>query len=268
YSMIPWTNRVRYRDEATGSDAWLTLEYDKPSYDAIWKPFLQDFVKHLREKKLLGRVRIAMDERPEALMRPAMAVLRQYAPEIGLALAGSNEPGLKNDIDDWCVYLEPSLDTAIARERRERGVVTTFYTCTGPEQPNTFTYSPPAEAAWLPIYAAARDYDGYLRWAYDSWTEDPLHDTKHVSWQAGDAFLIYPGARSSIRFERLREGIQEFEKIRILRSNAAIANSTERKALDAALAKMTIEDVRARPAAQPVGEAKAAILALSRAAAR
>jgi hypothetical protein len=28
---------------------------------------------------------------------------------------------------------------------------------------------------------------------------------------------VYPGPRSSIRLERLREGIQDFEKIRILR---------------------------------------------------
>ena len=36
-------------------------------------------------------------------------------------------------------------------------------------------------------------------------------------WGAGDSFLIYPGYRSSVRFERLVEGIQDAEKIRILR---------------------------------------------------
>jgi len=32
---------------------------------------------------------------------------------------------------------------------------------------------------------------------------------------------VYPGGRSSIRFERLQEGIEGFEKIRILRGAAA-----------------------------------------------
>ena len=32
--------------------------------------------------------------------------------------------------------------------------------------------------------------------------------------------MIYPGANSSIRFEKLREGIIDFEKIRILRDMA------------------------------------------------
>ena len=33
----------------------------------------------------------------------------------------------------------------------------------------------------------------------------------------GDTYMVYPDARSSIRFERLVEGIQDAEKIRILR---------------------------------------------------
>ena len=37
------------------------------------------------------------------------------------------------------------------------------------------------------------------------------------SWAGGDTYLVYPGARSCIRFERLIEGIQAHEKINILR---------------------------------------------------
>jgi hypothetical protein len=78
-------------------------------------------------------------------------------------------------------------------------------------------FSPPAENAWMGWYASAFGYDGFLRWAYDSWTGDPARDARHVLWPAGDCFLVYPGARSGIRFERLREGIVDFEKLRILR---------------------------------------------------
>ncbi len=44
---------------------------------------------------------------------------------------------------------------------------------------------------------------------------------------------VYPGANSSIRFEKIREGIVDFEKIRIIRSlasksdNAAIKKSMQ-----------------------------------------
>ena len=69
----------------------------------------------------------------------------------------------------------------------------------------------------LGLNMAARDIDGYLRWAVISWPLEPLLDSRFRSWAAGDTYSIYPGNRSSIRFEKLLEGIQDFEKIRILR---------------------------------------------------
>src|SRR5215213_5918609 len=58
-------------------------------------------------------------------------------------------------------------------------------------------------------------------WAYDAWPADPMRDARHELWPAGDCFLVYPGGNSCIRFEKLREGISDFEKIRILREKAA-----------------------------------------------
>ena len=86
------------------------------------------------------------------------------------------------------------------------------------EFPNTFTFSPPVDAVYLGWYAMAAGYDGLLRWSFTSWVRDPLHDSRFRSWPAGDTYLVYPGARSSIRYERQVEGIQDAEKIRILRT--------------------------------------------------
>ena len=49
-------------------------------------------------------------------------------------------------------------------------------------------------------------------------------------WGAGDSFLIYPGFRSSVRFERLVEGIQDAEKIRILREEYVTNGNSKAKA--------------------------------------
>ena len=106
------------------------------------------------------------------------------------------------------------------RSRRAAGRKTTIYVCTSPPVPNTFTFSPPAESEWLPLFAAANGFDGLLRWAYHSWVENPLVSTDFTSWPSGDCFMVYPGDRSSIRFERLRDGIESFEKIRLLREHA------------------------------------------------
>jgi hypothetical protein len=99
------------------------------------------------------------------------------------------------------------------KERRALGKPTTFYTCGTPKLPNNFTFSPPAENTWICWYTAEA---GFLRWAYNSWTNIPLFDSRFRAWPAGDCFLIYPGPQTSIRFKKLIEGIQDFEKIRII----------------------------------------------------
>lgn len=49
------------------------------------------------------------------------------------------------------------------------------------------------------------------------------------TWPAGDTYIVYPDARGSIRFERLVEGIQDAEKIRILREAFEKAGTDEAK---------------------------------------
>ncbi|MEX0360320.1 MAG: DUF4091 domain-containing protein, partial [Allomuricauda sp.] len=59
---------------------------------------------------------------------------------------------------------------------------------------------------------------------YNSWVENPLQDSRFRTWPAGDTYLVYPGNRSSIRFETLREGIQDAEKVRVLREDFSSRN--------------------------------------------
>src|SRR5699024_11553043 len=54
-------------------------------------------------------------------------------------------------------------------------------------------------------------------WSFNSWTKKPLQDSRFRTWPAGDTYIVYPQNRSSIRFEKLREGIQDYEKIRIIK---------------------------------------------------
>src|SRR5699024_12865424 len=57
YSMIPWGNEFRYFDEE--EDAYVTkkLEPGTKEYNAHWRPFLEDFAKHLKERAgLIGLI--------------------------------------------------------------------------------------------------------------------------------------------------------------------------------------------------------------------
>ena len=271
YSMIPWSLTFRYYDEASAAYVDAVLQPGSKEYDDFWGSFLRDFKRHLKEKGWLERMRIGMDERPDHLMRGALATLSKHAPEIPVASAINHPSALTREMDD----LSPSIQTsgefkpADLAARRAAGRKTTYYVCTSPPVPNTFTLSPPAESEWLPLFSAANGYDGFLRWAFHSWVENPLVSTDFTSWPSGDCFLVYPGDRSSIRFERLRDGIESFEKIRILREAAAATPSPEKTAalakLDAVLADFTWQrGQKPGPHADGVKLANAAILEATR----
>ncbi len=238
YSLVPWTERVRYLERKSGTFQWIATPPGSDEFHRVFGLFLADFVVHLKQKGWLQKTRIAMDERPLDKMIATRKLIKDAAPELGMALAGNYHRELDPLVDDYCVFLASPFETDVATNRVKSGKPTTFYVCTSPVHgPNTFTSSPPAESVWLAWYALARGYNGFLRWAYDSWVEDPLFETSHVTWRAGDCFLVYPNERSSIRFERLREGIQDFEKVRILRERGLTKKDAER--LEAHLKRFT-----------------------------
>jgi hypothetical protein len=272
YSMIPWNNRFRYIDGAIGDWKELEAKPGEPAYEAHWAPFLKAFQHHAKERGWDGRLTIAIDERPEKDVLIARKILRKYAPSIRLASA-TNHPPKRFELDDWSPYIANPVDPEVVHKRNKNPeLATTFYVCCNPDRPNTFTFSPPAESVWMGLYAAAHNRTGFLRWAYNSWNENPFYDTKYWAkpWAAGDCFLIYPGPRSSIHFERLREGIVDYEKIRILRRMAKKQKNNPQLAkalrdLDSVLNEINFKNAQTVPVAEPVNATKASILDLSRA---
>ena len=206
------------------------------AYEEMWVAMLKAFSQHLREKGWFPITTIAMDERPMQAMKKAIAVIRKADPEFKVALAGNWHPEIEADLYDYCIALDQAelLPEEIFARRKSEGKKTTIYTCCSTHRPNTFTFSVPAEGAWYGFYVAGTKYDGYLRWAYNSWVKNPLHDTRFRSWPAGDTYMVYPYGRSSVRFEKLVEGIQAYEKIRILREEYTAEGNTAKLAeLDA-----------------------------------
>jgi hypothetical protein len=228
YSMVPWGNRVRYFDTDSAGYVTKTVKPGSEEFKSLWKPFLTNFRNHLKEKGWLSITNIAMDERHVEEMKNTIDFIHEVTPEFNIALAGNYHEEIADDLKDLCVFHNPELNTQIITDRKEKGLITTFYTsCAAPEHPNNFTFSPPAEQTLIGWYAAAKGFDGFLRWAYNSWVKDPLMDSRFITWPAGDTYQIYPGPLSSIRFEKLREGIQDFEKIRIIREKLKEQNDQE-----------------------------------------
>ena len=221
FSMLPWDMSFRYWDEASESYQNLSTSYDSNEYRELWTSFLTAFKAHLEAKGWFDKTVIAVDERGEAAMLKAYEIANGLG--FKMALAGNYHGSLCNILYDKCVQLgqEGNFTAAQLAERKAKGWVTTYYTSCANAEPNIYTNSYPAEAAYLPIYAAKKNLDGYLHWAWMNWDEHPLTDSRFRKFGSGDTYCYYPGNRSSIRFERLIEGIHQYEKIQILREEYA-----------------------------------------------
>jgi hypothetical protein len=218
YTPLPWANRVRYLDERSGNFVQEEWSPKSAEYQAFWYAFLDDLKKHLTKRGWLQKTYLGINENPMEMTLAAINVIKAHSKDWRITYAGDWHGELSALLDDYSVVIPKEPAPAELHERTRRGSTTTFYVCCNPAQPNTFVFSAPVEGRYLGWYAAAHGYNGFLRWAYDAWPADPMRDARHTLWPAGDCFLVYPGAQSSIRFEKLREGIVDFEKIRLLRT--------------------------------------------------
>ncbi len=235
YTPVPWGNRFRYLDAATGNYIHESWAPGTPDYKKYWNVFLTDLKSHLEKKGWFKKTYLGINENEMRQTLAAIKVIKEHSPQWRITYAGDWHPELDTLLDDYCFLYGKESDDAAIRKRAARGATTTYYVCCNPPYPNNFVFSPPIEGRWISWYSAARGYDGFLRWAYDAWPEDPTRDARHGSWPAGDCFLVYPGANSSIRYEKLREGIVDFEKLRILKEKAAASKDKMVQALWASL---------------------------------
>jgi len=230
YTPVPWGYRFRYLDEQSGNYVYATWPPQSKEFKDFWNIFLTDLKKHLEQKGWFQKTYLGINENAMEETLAAINTVKAHSKEWKITYAGDWHKELENLLDDYCFLSGKESDVDAVKRRASKGFTTTYYVCCNPPVPNNFVFSPPIEGRWMSWYTAAHGYDGFLRWAYDAWPADPKRDARHVLWPAGDCFLVYPGGNSCIRYEKLREGIVDFEKIRILREKAA--KSTDARVKD------------------------------------
>ncbi|HWD89349.1 MAG TPA: glycoside hydrolase domain-containing protein [Mucilaginibacter sp.] len=223
YTPIPGNYRFRYIDGTTGNYITESWPPGSDKFKAYWGPFLDDLKVHLQKKGWLNKTYIGINENPMDETLTAIKFVKANWPGWKITYAGDWHPELKDLLDDYSYVKGKESPMDIVAERKAKGFTTTYYVCCTPPKPNNFLFSPPIEGRWISWYASAYGYSGFLRWAYDAWPQDPNRDGRHGSWAAGDCYLVYPGANSGIRFEKLREGVSDYEKIRIIKEKAAVS---------------------------------------------
>ena len=217
-----------YFDEKARKTRYHRYEVGDEWYAAAWNQFLPDLAEHLKRRGWLEQSYLAMDEAPASVMERVWAILRKYSSDLKIHLAGGGGQ-YGQEAEDLCYYYfslfedKPEFPKPDPEQRRQSGKRTTFYVCTGPAHPNTFLYSPAYGARQLPWLVWKLGYDGFLRWAYNSWP-DRLWERPNYQWGSGDMFLVYPGKHGPLdsqRWQLLFAGIQDYQCLKILESRLA-----------------------------------------------
>ncbi|MBQ2383920.1 MAG: Ig-like domain-containing protein, partial [Oscillospiraceae bacterium] len=235
YSIAPWHNTITYWENGVLKSEGNTLGNIVP--DAMWTHFLTDLIAHLEEKGWFDEAYIGIDER--GFSAAAFDLIESIKNSDGECLKTAG--AMDNFVNKWNLALRVTDlnvgDTAAAAhpaefarllaEREAKGYRTTLYSCTE-HSPGQFSLSAPVESYWIILNAGMMDTAGFLRWAYDAWVADPLNDTTHNAFEAGDCFLVFPDekdaenpkAYSSVRLERIAEGVRDVNKLMYIAKNA------------------------------------------------
>ena len=228
YTMCPWGYVVRWENEK-GEVQRAEAKPGTPVFDDYWGDFLVDFAKHLKEKGWFKNTYVAMDERSPEDVRYISEFIQKKVPGMKISMAGNRKASDFQGItiDNYCQGLSHLSEDCFADlpARREQGFITTFYVCCDPVRPNTFMTSADDEAFWLGVYPALSGFDGFLRWAANSWPFSPCDNAAFGYWAPGDTFLFYPGGQLSTRMIALRAGIVAAEKARILNAEGKFASA-------------------------------------------
>jgi hypothetical protein len=223
FSMLAFQDgeHLTYTDTHTGRTVNEAVDLGGARWREAWGTFLPAFVRHLKTKGWLDHTYLSFDERPVDTMTVVKDFIHEVAPDFDDRISVAGSAGTADIASDLSVSWDTidQMTAEKAAERRAADKITTFYVYGTPAHPNTLAYSPAVEARMLPWISAQRHLDGFLRWSYNSWTSDPFSQPVYIFTQ-GDEYLVYPGKNgpmSSIRWEQLKEGIEDFELIAQLR---------------------------------------------------
>jgi hypothetical protein len=156
--------------------------------------------------------------------------VRKLAPDLRFVEA-CHSRDVKNTIQVWVPQLDYlNSDFGFYEERAKAGDEVWFYTCVNPrgEYANRFIDLPLLKTRILHWINFKYDIPGYLHWGFNKWNENPYNETTTIQVEggnvlpAGDSWIIYPGDQkfnSSIRLEAMRDGIVDYELLKMLKVN-------------------------------------------------
>ncbi|MBN1944833.1 MAG: DUF4091 domain-containing protein [Bradymonadales bacterium] len=224
----------------------LGFDWETEAFEQLYVRILGILSDHLEDEGWLSlALAYPFDEPHEEQFEwviQGMALIHEGAPNLRRLLTKHYYPELEGSVDVW-VPLISFYEWDWARERQAAGEAVWWYVCCGPKAPypNNFIDHPGIEHRIRFWMAWQNLIEGSLYWETTYWTndlvnpppnyQDPWQDPQSYYyrdgtvgiWGNGDGRLLYPprdwadgeerieGPVPSIRWELLREGIEDYE---------------------------------------------------------
>ena len=209
---------IRVYDEASGCYDYLRTAKELDEY-------IKQLENYFNETNQNDIVRIAADEPADVVAyRASLEHIKAVAPSFKYKTAINhaefvNEFG--NDIYDFAPYISAMFSEydALMNFRKEMpGKRFLYYVCCCPEIPNSFIRSELTDGYYIGILAALAKMDGFLRWSYTCWTDEPNTDLRYGPFPVGDLGYVYPAKNGdpllSLRWKTMYRGIKYFVLIK------------------------------------------------------
>ena len=215
--------RIRYFDEATSTYKFMSKASEIDGY-------IKALERYFIRKKLIGIVRVAADEpRDVEAFGKILARLHKNAPNFRYKAAIDHADfierfnGLMLDFVPFIAGASSQYDV-IKKYLENKELRFLWYVCCTPNYPNTFLKSELCETLFFPVFTAFMGFDGFLRWNYTVFTDDPRTSIKYSAFQTGDINFVYPSRNGkpllSLRYKAMRLASELYELIYMAKQKA------------------------------------------------
>jgi hypothetical protein len=231
--------RIDLRDARSPQYAKFLRQFIPKLWDFLNRQGCQDrWLQHISDEPGLGDL---------DAYRQLAATVRSAAPGIKL-LDALSDPQLA-DQNDYPVPVEHCYERVVAESHVPRENVWLYYCC-GPtgRWPNRFIEYPLIRLRIVTWLCFQNRIPGFLHWGYNYWsairkkTHNPWDDPSTHRHPAGDGLMVYPprddrmtgqDVIDSIRWEIVREAMEDHEYLVMARALADAGNKSARKLLAA-----------------------------------
>lgn len=189
-----------------------------------------EYERHLREKGWLPLFYTYLYDEPEPahfpLVNERLGAVKRAAPGLANMMTARHFPPELPFVDIWCPEAY-CFDPDAARAEQARGKTVWWYVAFSTRHPfpNVWIDYPALDCRVWPWMTWKHDLDGMLYWSATHWSlNDPWRTGETFHDSNGDGSLLYPGNDGnpvdSIRWECLRDGLEDYEVFCLLEAGA------------------------------------------------